>query len=1266
MKKINFIPRDQLVEMLGGTEAVAKPHKGPKPALRGLQQTLLTSTPQQQPKQAAATPVPEPEASRLEDLQLPEALTSRLYEHQKQGVEWLYTLHSSRYMGGILGDDMGEFVFHCHCVSASFLTLPLPPPPTLSTHHLHSGLGKTFQVVCFLTGLFRIDCAKRVLIVAPVSVLQAWQRELSQHMKPNVRRVMIETLGSDTSKKKRQRLLADTFQSRYPSVVISSYQLISNMIEDFAQGEWDYVILDEGHCIKNPSTKLTKAMHCLPSVHRLILTGTPVQNHLSEFWALLDWCTGGGVFGSRKEFSDRFETPILAGRNPTAGAHERAMAQHASKQLAVLTRPILLQRKKSDSGMETVLHLPAKTELVVWVAMSTTQRRIYEKYLQTREVELAVNRSQYPVEVINHLKTVCRHPFLIEASVALKKRAKEKSGAFVDCEDEDLEADVADLEQLLAAVNVGGSPGPAAAATPARLDAGGSVWAVAGRHPEIEELMEQSVKLEVTIKMALNLVAAGHRILVFSQSRLMCDILESALKEVGLASCRIDGTVTGKERQRIIDFFNTGSERSPPIALLTTRACGTGITLTGADRVIIHDPSWNPAEDKQAVDRAFRIGQTRDVVVYRLISAGGVEEKIYEKQVFKDGVRVVLETGDSNRYFSSAETKKLFTLCPAEQCDVMQRLWVLQGEEIRSWDDCGMEADDVGLDKSVLGFSRHDALYKADEMQGEQARTGAIATPATLPRPPRRVLETPKTRVATAATTGGETSPMQARRNSERPATFIDLTIGDSPPVAAAGRTGPRPDAAQSPAKTIYLLDSSSEEEVEGEGEGEGEDAGGEEADWGAPAPAQETQSDMEQVDDEQVEPVLCKTPRARRNIVLSDSEDEGEEANETEQQHEQPGSPDVQPLDKSQETQPFDDASAAGGDNDAACGADKGAVREEKGGEEEEGEEEEEEEDCTPESSPTAVPSSVGSVVRIPMHTPIPPLSAPGTPIVTRGENLPGTNTGTALRAPGTLARSPTRSEGSPLPAWERINVSAHWGAFQNPYGESDDEDEEEEDDEGGGEHEDGAGIGGVNDEDEAGSLADFIVNDSDEEIEIEEEEEEEDEEDEEEEEEEDEEEEGEDADGEKNEGVADRPQDWDDARSPTPSHHAPLEQTLDFSHFKRAPLMPLPVSIQGRLDFCADRSLSQACSSFSDSLQQQEQAQPKSIMALSEEEVHAYNSFLERAFVCSPSASGIDKREQQAANLAAALSICDQDENLHGRLAYIFQRLVEDDELL
>ena len=569
MNKINFIPIDELFRMQQEQLQVA-----PKKSVVKKKGPMPPSVHHQ-----AATP-PQLPPSTVEELNLPEELVSRLYAHQQQGVEWMNSLHSSTYTGGILGDDMG--------------------------------LGKTFQVVVFLTSLLRTGSAQRILIVAPVSVLQSWHRELMEHMRPHVRRVLIETAGSDTSKKKRQRLLSDVFNSRHPAVVVSSYQLISNMLDDFAQGEWDYVILDEGHCIKNPTTKLTKAMHCLPSLHRLILTGTPVQNHLTEFWALLDWCTAGRVFGTKKAFADRFEAPILAGRNPAATPNEVAFAQSASKQLARLTRPILLQRKKSDQGMEEVLNLPQKTELVVWTALSSTQRKIYEKYLQTREVELAVNRSQYPVEVINHLKTVCRHPFLIEAAEALKRRLKEKNapvgaGGVVDCEDEVYDGDdgdVADLTTMLAAVTMDHAEaevGSGSGATPAK--GGGSatgpglksVWSVAERTPSIDELMRGSAKLRITVKMSRALVAEGHRILIFSQSRMMSDILAKALCEEGLGSVRIDGSVTGKERQRIIDYFNT-KPQAPPIALLTTRACGTGVTLTGADRVIIHDPSWNPAE----------------------------------------------------------------------------------------------------------------------------------------------------------------------------------------------------------------------------------------------------------------------------------------------------------------------------------------------------------------------------------------------------------------------------------------------------------------------------------------------------------------------------------------------------------------------------------------------------------------------------------------------------------------------------------------------
>ena len=175
-------------------------------------------------------------AADIQELLLPEELKTRMFAHQIEGLQWLYGLHYS-HPGGILGDDMG--------------------------------LGKTFQVNCLLTGLMRSNRIQRVLIVAPVSVLPSWNRELVQHLAPHVKRVAIEMCNAEMAKKKRQQILKDVFASRNCKIVITSYHLVANMTDDFCGiGLWDYVILDEGHIIKNPATKLSRAMHMLKSSHR--------------------------------------------------------------------------------------------------------------------------------------------------------------------------------------------------------------------------------------------------------------------------------------------------------------------------------------------------------------------------------------------------------------------------------------------------------------------------------------------------------------------------------------------------------------------------------------------------------------------------------------------------------------------------------------------------------------------------------------------------------------------------------------------------------------------------------------------------------------------------------------------------------------------------------------------------------------------------------------------------------------------------------------
>lgn len=544
-------------------------------------------------------------------LPLPTAIDKRLFPHQRYGVQWMYSLHLKN-CGGILGDDMG--------------------------------LGKTFQVTSFLTGAVMKSLAQKILILAPVSVLQNWERELNQFLKPEIPNVSIVLMTSEMTKKKRQKLLFEIFyvvSASKPVIVVSSYQLVANMIQDFTTingrtNKWDYVILDEGHLIKNHTTKLSKAMCMFRCSHRLVLTGTPIQNNLNEFWTIANWVTNGKVFGSLNEFRERFSAPILAGQDPHASEEAREYAQQATKLLMSMIQSFLLQRKKCEQA-PSLLKLPEKKELVVWIPLATAQRTAYETYLHSRKFNNAMDRTAYPVEAVNYLKTLCRHPFLLEAAEMNKKRRDKKQQSTGTAlsrsnsiksasknarktsirgdEDEEEGNNEGDenldwLNQSLDNLNLhddseqanedGGAPEDD---LDCNLPNNANVFDVAGRDADLNELLRGSIKLRVLTKLVYRLHQEGHRTLIFSQSRLMVDIIQRVLAEYRLSSCRIDGSVSGKDRQKIIDDFNRSTETDgdddendgggytgPTICLLTTKACGTGVTLTGADRVIIFDP----------------------------------------------------------------------------------------------------------------------------------------------------------------------------------------------------------------------------------------------------------------------------------------------------------------------------------------------------------------------------------------------------------------------------------------------------------------------------------------------------------------------------------------------------------------------------------------------------------------------------------------------------------------------------------------------------
>ncbi|XP_037389297.1 DNA excision repair protein ERCC-6-like isoform X2 [Pygocentrus nattereri] len=615
-------------------------------------------------------------------LMLYKELCNKLYDHQKEGVAFLYGLHRDGRRGGILADDMG--------------------------------LGKTIQVVSFLSGMYDAELAKHTLLVMPTSLIKNWVREFAKWT-PGMR--VKEFHG--TSKTERNRNLERI--QRKGGAIITTYQMVINNWEQlsmFQQQEfcWDYVILDEAHKIKTPSTKTAKCARAIPARHRLLLTGTPVQNNLREMWALFDFACQGALLGTAKTFKTEYENPITRAREKDSTPGEKALGLKISQNLMELIKPYFLrrtkdevqQKKQSAKGAEEELKeeteekedkengcpnigdpaempsLTRKNDLIIWTYLSPVQEDIYKQFISLDHIKELLMTTRSPLAELTVLKKLCDHPRLLSAR---------------------------------AVTQLGLEEGPATDHA-LQEDEGESA---AGRIDRISDktLLEESGKLRFLMSLLEHLREENHRTLVFSQSRKMLDIIERVLRNRNFRMLRVDGTVTHlAEREKRIALFQT--DRRYSVFLLTTQVGGVGITLTAANRVVIFDPSWNPATDAQAVDRAYRIGQTENVVIYRLITCGTVEEKIYRRQVFKDSL-IRQTTGDKKnpfRYFSKQELKELFTLEDAHSSSTQLQLQALHSQHRRS--DPELDSHIAKLHRmEMFGISDHDLLFSKEAAEDE-------------------------------------------------------------------------------------------------------------------------------------------------------------------------------------------------------------------------------------------------------------------------------------------------------------------------------------------------------------------------------------------------------------------------------------------------------------------------------------------------------------------------------------------------------------------
>ncbi|XP_015573004.2 protein CHROMATIN REMODELING 24 [Ricinus communis] len=540
--------------------------------------------------------------------ELPSKIATMLYPHQRDGLKWLWSLHCLG-KGGILGDDMG--------------------------------LGKTMQICGFLAGLFHSRLIKRALVVAPKTLLAHWIKELAA---VGLSRKTREYFG--TSLKARQYELQYILQDK--GILLTTYDIVRNNSKSlrgddyFADEEsedgytWDYMILDEGHLIKNPSTQRAKSLLEIPSAHRIIISGTPIQNNLKELWTLFNFSCPN-LLGDYNGFKKKYEHPILRGNEKNASAREKHVGSTIAKELRERIQPYFLRRLKNEVFKEddlTTATLSKKNEMIVWLRLTSCQRELYRAFLQSELVLSAFDGS--PLAALTILKKICDHPLL------LTKRAAEdvlEGMDFISPED-------AGLAEKLAL----------------------HVADVAEKAEFQEKHDNISCKISFIMSLLDNLIPEGHNVLIFSQSRKMLNLIQDSLASNGYEFLRIDGTTKASDRVKIVNDFQEGV--GAPIFLLTSQVGGLGLTLTKADRVIVVDPAWNPSTDNQSVDRAYRIGQRKDVLVYRLMTCGTVEEKIYRKQIFKGGLfKTATEHKEQIRYFSQQDLRELFSL-PKQGFDI--------------------------------------------------------------------------------------------------------------------------------------------------------------------------------------------------------------------------------------------------------------------------------------------------------------------------------------------------------------------------------------------------------------------------------------------------------------------------------------------------------------------------------------------------------------------------------------------------------------------
>ena len=486
------------------------------------------------------------------DYEVPDAMKPILRDYQKTGYRWLCTIAQLGF-GGILADDMGLGK-----------TLQII---TLLEHARLEAISKTVDLTDTAS---HTACPPPVsLIVCPSSLVYNWDSEI-EHFAPNLKTLLITGTAQE-----RQELL--THYADY-DVLITSYDMLKRDIASYDNLHFHFQIIDEAQYIKNHRTQAARSVCSIHSVTRFALTGTPIENRLSELWSIFEYLMPGFLY-PYAYFRSELEQPIVENKDPIAATR-----------LQQLVRPFIMRRLKTDVLKE----LPDKLEHAVYAQMTDEQNKLY---------------------TANTLK--------------LQTDLEQQSDSMFKTSKIQILAELTKLRQLCC--------------DPSLI---------------YQNYHGGSAKLDTCIQLIENAMAGGHKILLFSQFTSMLDVIERRLKAERILYYRLDGSTKSEQRTRLVNAFN---ENKIPVFLISLKAGGTGLNLTGADIVIHYDPWWNAAAQNQATDRAHRIGQTHTVTVYKLIARHTIEEKILELQENKKALsdQILSEEGVTASQLTKEELLKL-------------------------------------------------------------------------------------------------------------------------------------------------------------------------------------------------------------------------------------------------------------------------------------------------------------------------------------------------------------------------------------------------------------------------------------------------------------------------------------------------------------------------------------------------------------------------------------------------------------------------------